>query len=123
VRVLTDTAASPTDYFLYKAFGEEVSVVGTSESDYRYGGLNRYFRSDMGLLGNIGQRCLRSDLASWLSRAPWLPVAFLVVDGGLYKDVSNNPIMFSDPSGLAASCPAKKCCCSRLLLRRLLPAS
>ena len=112
-RILVSIGGNITDGYLYKAFGEELLVSGTTVNPLRFGGEVGYYR-DIASRLYVRARHLRTDLGRWMSRDP---IGF---KGGwhLYQYVVNAPVLFTDPTGLQwwrwPCCnPAIKLCCQK----------
>ena len=94
-RILVSPAGAVTDGYLYKAFGEELAVFGTTVNSLRFGGEVGYWRDEAERL-YVRARHLRTDLGRWMSRDP------LVDKGGInpYGFVRNRSTILYDPLGL-----------------------
>ena len=92
-RVLVSIGGNITDSYLYKAFGEELLVSGTTVNPLRFGGEVGYLR-DLASRLYVRARHYRTDLGRWMSRDP---IGF---SGGinLFGYVGNDPIIRQDPS-------------------------
>ena len=96
-RILVSIGGNITDSYLYKAFGEELAVAGTTVNPMRFGGQVGYWR-DLADRLYVRARHLRSDLGRWMSRDP---IGFEGGDWNLYRYVGNEPVVDRDPSGFA----------------------
>jgi RHS repeat-associated protein len=90
---LTDTTASVTDQYRYDAFGIIKFTSGTTTNPFRYVGKLGYYYD-----GDLAQYYLRARhynpvLGRFLSADP------LALDS--YRYASNNPVNWTDPSGLS----------------------
>ena len=80
----------------YDSFGNMVSQTSpTVETLFQFTG--RLFDADTGLQNNLN-RWYDPEIARWLSEDP---ISFAAGDANLYRYVSNNPAVKTDPSGLA----------------------
>ncbi len=94
-RILVSIGGNITDSYLYKAFGEELAVSGTTVNPMRYGGLVGYYR-DISSRLYVRTRHLQTDLGRWMSRDP---IGFDGGDFNLYRYVGSNPVLYFDPNG------------------------
>jgi RHS repeat-associated protein len=78
----------------YDPYGRSTTVLGTTPTDFNFTGLYRHSKSNLDL---AVYRAYDPDLGRWLSRDP------IGETGGmnLYGYTGNNPVNFTDPSGLA----------------------
>ena len=93
-RILVSIGGNITDSYLYKAFGEELLVSGTTVNPLRFVGQVGYWR-DIASRLYVRTRHLRTDLGRWMSRDP---IGF-EGDWNLYRYVGNRPGVFIDPLG------------------------
>jgi RHS repeat-associated protein len=98
---LLDGDQDVTDTYSYEAFGNLMASTGSTANPYRYVGLLGYYQTGSPVL-HVGARCY----------APWSGI-WLQGDSIRYVDatnrrnyVGNNPLFYSDASGLSA----KECC-------------
>jgi len=95
-RELTDVSAVVTDTRLYDAWGNAVATTGSTTSPLRWVGEVGYFSDPQTGLHYVRARIYRPSIARWLSIDP---LAFAGSEDTLYSYVSNNGIVFIDPSG------------------------
>ncbi len=107
-RILVSIGGNITDSYLYKAFGEELAVSGTTVNPMRYGGQVGYWR-DIASRLYVRARHYRTDLGRWMSRDP------IFTEDGLsqysynqntitedYKQVKSGVNLFIKPTGLSS---------------------
>jgi len=90
-----------TDAYSYTPFGGEIRQQGGSDQPYVYHGTLGVERERRTSLIYMRQRYYDSASARFLSRDPFQSANPLAVN--LYAFALNNPLSFSDPSGLAVS--------------------
>ena len=113
VRVLLSLDGSVTDAYLYKAFGEELAVSGSTVNSLRFGGQVGYWRDNNDRI-YARARHYQPEMARWMSRD------LIEQDSNLYKYTSNNPIGYLDATGKSA-CAAP--CCGPNVEREVLDAA
>ena len=94
-RILASINGNVSDDYLYKAFGEELAVSGSTVNSLRFGGQVGYCRDEAERL-YVRARHLRTDNGRWVIRDP------LGFDGGdwnLYRYVMGDPLIALDPYG------------------------
>jgi YD repeat-containing protein len=109
VRVLVSTAGLITDRYAFKAFGEELSALGSTQNPFRYGGAFGYYRNDVNRL-TAGLRDLSASYGRWLSRGlssgleRWDSLDMYVDNHHTapYVYAYNRPTTLISPSGAAA---------------------
>ncbi len=84
-RILVSIGGNITDNCLYKAFGEELAVAGTTVNPMRFGGQVGYYRDVANRL-YVRARHYRTDLGRWMSRDP---IGLSGGDWNLYRYVGN----------------------------------
>jgi len=94
---LTDSEGTVTDTFRYSAFGKEVQRSGTTETPHTW--VSRSGHQNDGLARfYVRRRHYLADVGQWLSADP---LGVLLSDNeNLYAYVFNNPVQFTDPTGL-----------------------
>ncbi len=95
VRILTSILGAITDYYAYMAFGVELATGATTVNPNRYLGLYGYYRDFINWM-YVRARLLDALRGRWVSRDE------LGFDGGdwnLYRDVGNDPVGLTDPTG------------------------
>ncbi len=105
-RILASMNGNVTDDYLYKAFGEELAVSGSTINSLRFGGQVGYWRDEAERL-YVRRRVLRVDQGRWISREP---IGFDGGDWNLYRYSINTPIDMVDPSGMQAYSGYRKPC-------------
>jgi len=98
-RFLATAAGAVSDSYLCKAFGEELSVSGSTSNPFRFGGGVGYYR-DLPARLYVRARHLNVSSGRWLSRDP-IPAA----GGSSYVYAINRPVSLIDPSGLSVNPP------------------
>src|SRR5262249_22670432 len=108
---LSDGSATVTDSYLYKAFGSILASSGATTNPFRFVGREGYYRD-----GDLETYWLRARMydpviGRFLSRDPlgtllgrWLqrdPIEFGSRENNLYLMVRNNPVLFTDVTGLS----------------------
>jgi len=68
-RILASGAGGISDSYLYKAFGEELAISGSTVNPFRFGALVQYYR-DLANRLDVRARVLQPDLGRWMSRDP-----------------------------------------------------
>jgi RHS repeat-associated protein len=105
-RVATHKPGDVTSTVDYTAFGTQYYLTGGSNLPFRYGGQWGYYMPGVPIwILYIQQRWLDVALAQWVSRD------LIGFDGGdwdLYRYVVNEPVRWTDPSGLAISAPSRQ---------------
>ena len=94
-RILVSIGGNITDSYLYKAFGEELLVSGTTVNPLRFGGQVGYWR-DIASRLYVRHRELDVTTGRWVSRDP---IGFDGGDWNLYRYVGNGPVIETDPFG------------------------
>jgi RHS repeat-associated protein len=92
IRELTDTGGVIQASYDYNAFGRQVKLSGTVDSDFGYGG---YYVNKTTGLDLTWYRAYDSEKARWLSRDPLNEEMGL----NLYEYVNNEPLDYIDPDG------------------------
>jgi RHS repeat-associated protein len=93
-RLLLSAAAGVTDTYAYRAFGEELTITGSTVNPYRYRGQVGYY-TDPAIRLYVRARHLDAVAGRWISRDP-----SLLQDGAdWYLYARENPVKYSDPSG------------------------
>jgi RHS repeat-associated protein len=96
VLAMTDASEQVTDTFSYRAFGEVAERTGATPTPFQFKGAEGLFRDDLTSEYLARTRYISSALGRWLSADP-----LLLADGpNAYAFVGNNPIAYSDPTGL-----------------------
>lgn len=100
IRGLINSAQTQTDTFSYWPYGEVNTHTGTTDTPFRFGGTQGYYKdSSASSTGRCYVRARYLDLA----RGRWLikdPLGFDAGDTNLYRYVNNNPVSAADSSGL-----------------------
>jgi RHS repeat-associated protein len=96
-RALVSAAQAITDTYLYKAFGEELLITGSTNNVMRAFGMFGYQRDAASRLW-VRARPLDVVKGRWDSRDP---ISFGGGDWNLYRYVRNRPTVRVDPFGLA----------------------
>ena len=97
VRGLTAPAGAVTDTYLYDSFGNTLSGTGSTTNPFQYvGRTGYYFDAETGNY-LLRRRTYRPSISRFLSRDPSV---FAEYDGNLFLYANNNPVGFTDPSGL-----------------------
>lgn len=97
IRSVTDSSGAVTHRYSYRAFGESITATGGSDNAFRYiGRQGYYFDSDIGTY-YVRARTYSPATGRWLSADP----ARFVDGSNRYGYGRNDPVRFSDPSGLA----------------------
>lgn len=100
-RLLTNSAGAETDAYVWDMFGNAQSAPQPTTNPFGFGANARYYFDRDGRL-YVVLRMPRTDLGRWTSRDPLWPWSGL----NPYRVVGNNPVNWTDPSGLAAIVPA-----------------
>jgi len=96
VRLLTDTAASPTDAYDYEAFGGTVRSMGSTPNSYLFRSqqfdptVDSYY---------LRARYYRTGTGRFLTQDSWSGDALAPNTLHSYAYPSNNPVMLADPTG------------------------
>ena len=98
---LLDNTQSKTDIFQYWPYGETRVHTGTNPTPLQHVGSQGYFR-DSSRRSHVRARPLDTQKGRWLSQDP---IGFVGKDYNLYRYVTNNPVTFTDPSGMEISPP------------------
>jgi RHS repeat-associated protein len=107
VQQLMDHTATVTDTYVYKGFGEQFAVTGSTVNPFRWlGQVGYYYDVDTADL-YVRARIYDPLRARWLSLDP---IGFDAGDWNLYRYVWNRPTLLTDPSGLAPQPPS---CCKK----------
>ncbi len=95
-RYVTNSAGAVVLSYVYTAYGQTISLVGTEYNRHRYGGKVGYFTDIKGQI-LAWHRWYEPQAYRWLNRDP------ISYDGGdnMYAYVGGDPVKFVDPSGLA----------------------
>ena len=95
-RALTDGSENVIDTYTYSAFGENVSITGTTTNPYRYVGEKGYYFDEETEDYYVRRRTYGPAIGRWMSPDP---TTFL--DGvNFYRYASNDPLSTLDSSGL-----------------------
>jgi len=103
------SAQSITDSYLFKAFGEELLVSGSTADIMRAFGMYGYQRDEASRLW-VRARALDVVKGRWDSRDP---IGFRGSDWNLYRNVGNEPVNRADPTGLACQMYVLRGVCSQ----------
>jgi len=99
-RLLITLAGMVSDSYLYRAFGEELAVSGSTVNPFRFGALVQYYR-DLADMLYIRARALQPAVGRWMSRDPVAMMrAGLPTDSAPFGYARGNPVTQIDPSGL-----------------------
>src|SRR5579862_6220785 len=93
---LLDSTQTPTDTFTYWPYGEVNTSTGTTPTPFKYVGTKGYYTDDSGKI-YVRARVLDPSKGRWLTQDP---IGFDGRDYNLYRYVTDNPVMISDPYGL-----------------------
>ena len=110
-RILVSIGGNITDSYLYKAFGEELLVSGTTVNPLRFGGQVGYYRDFASRL-YVEARVLRVDLGRWIGKGQiWneeLSFTYPHIYVSIFTYAGNNPL--SEVTGDCGNyqCPTKQ---------------
>ncbi|HAF15738.1 MAG TPA: hypothetical protein DCK99_19005 [Blastocatellia bacterium] len=93
IREMTDTSGTVVARYDYDPYGRSTTVIGTNKPDFNFTGLYQHAKSGLDL---TTYRAYDADLGRWLSRDPIGEMGGI----NLYGYTGNNPVNFTDPSGL-----------------------
>ncbi len=96
VRQLTDAAAAVTATSAYEPFGSTLAYSGTASSSHTFTGE----RLDGTGLLHLRARYYNPYLNQWIQPDPIVPDPHIPADWNRYAYVRNNPINYTDPSGM-----------------------
>ncbi len=94
---LTDPTAAVTDQYQHDAWGKEVSTTGTTTNAFRWIGQQGYYFDDELQRHTLRRRQYDAQLGRFFSEDP---IRTESGDDNLYRYSKNDPINYSDPSGL-----------------------
>jgi RHS repeat-associated protein len=97
IREMTNSTGAVVARYEYDPYGNTARISGTSSSDFGYSGYWRHTPTGISL---SLYRAYSSTSGRWLSRDP-LEDAEITQGPNLYTYVSNNPLLTTDPLGLA----------------------
>jgi RHS repeat-associated protein len=101
---LTDSAETPTDRYLHRAFGQLLSHDGQSTTPFLFVGREGYYYEPVLALHYVNARWYDPATGRWMSEDP---IGYDADDANLRRYVSNWAMYCSDPSGLAHSPTSK----------------
>jgi RHS repeat-associated protein len=107
-RILVSAAGQVTDSYSNKVFGEELEAGSGTVNPHTYVGIQRYRQQTNGSY-LLSVRLLNPFTGSFISLDP---IGFYGGTWNPYEYVGNNPVVFSDPSGLF---PCQLCIGAELL--------
>jgi RHS repeat-associated protein len=93
---LLDNTQTQVDTFTYWPYGEVRTSTGTTPPPFQFVGTKGYYAGSASK-AYVRARYLDTPKGRWLTQDP---ISFLGGDANLYRDVSNNPIVSTDPWGL-----------------------
>ncbi|MCX6381003.1 MAG: RHS repeat-associated core domain-containing protein [Armatimonadetes bacterium] len=93
---LWDNTQTKTDTFDYFAYGKVANRTGTTATPFQFGGGLGYYQNDSNRT-HVRARNFYVNLGKWSSQDP---IGFNGRDYNLYRYARNNPVRWSDPSGL-----------------------
>ncbi len=96
VRLLTDTAAAPTDTYDYEAFGSLLRAGGDTPTSYRFRG--EEFDATLGAY-YLRSRYYQPDTGRFLTADTWEGDTTRPLTLHAYAYPSSNPVMLADPTG------------------------
>ncbi|HET6387056.1 MAG TPA: RHS repeat-associated core domain-containing protein, partial [Armatimonadota bacterium] len=116
-RVLVTSAGGPSDSYLYGAFGEELSVSGSTVNALRFGGMVGYYR-DLAARLYVRARHYEPAVGRWISRDP---LGFLGGDWNLYGYGRGRPTVLIDPTGaqIPIACIGCAACVGTIIIASL----
>ncbi|MFC1878987.1 RHS repeat-associated core domain-containing protein [Chloroflexota bacterium] len=104
VRQLVNGAGMVTLAKSYQPYGETLDSIGPSESDYAFTGeaYDSYITDGLASQGLIylRSRYYAPYLNQWIQRDPIVPNPYIPADFNRYSYVRNNPVKYTDPSGM-----------------------
>src|SRR5205085_1099568 len=93
---LLDNTQAQTDTFSYWPYGEQKNRTGANVTPFQFSGTFGYYH-DTSTRNYVLARVLRKDLARWQTQDP---IHYQSGDVNLFRYAWNDPVSFSDPSGL-----------------------
>jgi RHS repeat-associated protein len=106
---LTDSNAATLAEYLYKAFGEQTVVSGSSPNRFTWVGKLGYYRQPDAADYWVRARIVKPTSGRWLSRDPVRAANVKWIVRSLYEYVANRPTRGIDPSGLRPDGDVQEC--------------
>ncbi|MEJ5251741.1 MAG: RHS repeat-associated core domain-containing protein [Chthonomonadetes bacterium] len=102
VRLLLDNQGNITDRYSYDAWGNPIEQVGSTPNPFRWNGAYGYeWIATVGLY-HVGARAYDPRTTRWLQKDP---IGTSSGDPNLYRYCGNDPINYTDPTGLMPIVP------------------
>ncbi|WP_373651960.1 RHS repeat-associated core domain-containing protein [Schlesneria sp. DSM 10557] len=95
---LTTSTQTVSDSYTYRAFGDIAASSGTTTNPYQWVGREGYYRDEEAAELNLGHRHYDTATGRFTTEDP---IGYHSGDSNFYRYGGNNPIVRTDPSGLA----------------------